>query len=125
MVTKCESHQESYWTQPIRLHMRDVNGAWAAAEQHSDRFAQRARTLGHVRRTLTVRHMKRLLQFEGVRRSIKLASKTWGPQLRKSAIVIPHSAARTVQNLRKRSAKLGRRVRGQARRSVALLMHRH
>jgi hypothetical protein len=124
MVTKSDSHQESYWLQPIRLHMRDLDGSWALIEQQSERFAHRSRTLGVVRRMLTARHLKRLAQFEGVRRTIRRMSKTWGARLRKSAVVIPHSAGRTLQNVRKRSAKVGRRVRGHARRSVALLTHR-
>ena len=93
MVAHCDSHQESYWMQPIRLHARDFGGAWTVADRHSRRFAGAARAIGVARRLLSVRHLKRLARLEGVRRDLKRAKK----RARRSMNILLHSAARRVQ----------------------------
>ena len=37
----CDPHQLTFWHQPIRLHWKDVDASWAAAEMESARFAER------------------------------------------------------------------------------------
>jgi hypothetical protein len=96
MLMHCDSHQESYWHIPVRLHAGEIDQAWSAIEQESDRFVRRTATLGAARRLLTLRHLKRIAR---------------------------HSV-RGLKQLRKRSFRLGRIVRGRARRSVALLTQR-
>lgn len=93
MVALSDSHQESYWRQPIRLHARDLGAAWKPVERRSQRFAETAWTLGMTRRLLTVRHVKRLVRFEAVRRDARRFRK----RVRRTVAIFMHSAARRVQ----------------------------
>ena len=93
MVALSDSHQESYWAQPIRLHARGIGAAWAAAERRSKRFAGAAWTVGIARRMLTARHLKRLVRLERLRRDGRRLRK----RARRSAGIFMHSAARRVQ----------------------------
>ncbi len=115
MMSRCDAHQQWYWTRPIRLHVRDVGSAWSSVERDSARFADQVTRLWAARRWLTFRYLK-------VRWG--RAAKTFSTrQLRRSAVRLTNSAARAVKQLRlrKRSARVVRRARRRARRSVALL----
>lgn len=102
MIGRCDSHQESYWSQPIRLHVRDIGAMWSPVEEHSARFADQATKLSAARRWLTFRYLK-------VR--WRRASKSFSARrLRRSVALVTHSAARRGLKFRKRAARAGRRV---------------
>ena len=93
MIGRCDSHQESYWSQPVRLHAHTLGESWTAVEKQSRGFARRARTLGVARRLMTVRHLKRLARLEGVRRQLRRTAK----RARRSIVIVVHSASRRMQ----------------------------
>ena len=101
-LARCDTHQESYWSQPIRLHAHDLNAAWALIEERSQRFADQAVRLRRARRWLTLRYMR--LRW---RRATKECS---GRRLWRAFGLATHSVSRRVQRLRKRAARTGRRV---------------
>ena len=92
MIVHCDSHQESYWTQAIHLHARDMGEAWTAVTHRSNRFATAAKTLGLARRLLTARHFRRLARMERVRRDLRRAKK----RAHRSVSVFLHATARRV-----------------------------
>lgn len=102
MIARCDPHQESYWSQPIRFHARDIGEAWATVEEQSKRFADQAMRLRAARRWLTLRYVK--LRW---RRAAKPFSRR---RLRRSVLLLTHAAARRVNRFRKRAARAGRRV---------------
>ncbi len=42
VLSRCDAHQRSYWTNPIRLHVGDIGAAWNSVERQSAQFASRA-----------------------------------------------------------------------------------
>ena len=102
MISHCDSHQQSYWAQPIRLHASDVGPVWDAVEERSARFADQATRVWRARRWLTLRYVK-----VQVRRAAKRFS---GRRVRRSVDLVTHSAARRLHKFRKRAARAGRRV---------------
>lgn len=42
VLSRCDSHQRSYWTNPIRLHVGEIGAAWQSAEKASAQFAGEA-----------------------------------------------------------------------------------
>ena len=102
MISRCDSHQQSYWTEPIRLHVRDIGDAWSPVERHSARFANQAMQLWVARRWLRFRYLK--VRWRHATKPLVAR------RLRRSVVLLTHAATRRVQKLRKRAARAGRRV---------------
>ena len=123
VLSRCDSHQRSYWTLPIHLHTRDIDDAWSPVEARAARFACQvmrlrvpalwayfaSRRLRPVRRragefTKRLRAATRPLSARRMRRTVALA-------------------VRPLQRLPERAVRGGRSVVHRTRRSLGLLAH--
>ena len=115
---RCDSHQQSYWMEPIRLHLRDLGDAWIGIETRSSRFARRVLALHAARSVLTGRSFKTIAWHDSpVRIMLRTRAKKTAGLLRRRAVLLIHAAAR-LSKFRKRAARMGRRIRRRAQRGT-------
>lgn len=123
MLSRCDSHQRSYWTLPIRLHVRDTGAGWGPVEKRSARFARQVTLLRipALWTYFTSRRLRPLRRRAGAfRKRLRAAAKLLRAQrMRRSAL----RAARPVQKLSERAARTGRRILERTQRSLVLLTH--
>lgn len=120
VMRRCDSHQQSYWHAPIRLHVRDIGEAWRAAEEQSARFAGRVVTIYKARRWLTFRHLHAAWRDSMARQHLRRAAKRLSGRRRRAAVLLAHSA-RQAHQWRKRVARVARRTARRARAAVFLV----
>ena len=123
VLSRCDSHQRSYWATPIRLHAHNIGAAWCSVEEESARFAQRAirlrvAALWMYRSSRSVRPLRRRVGAFGKR--LRRAAKTLSAKRVQRSVTL---AARRTRKLPERTGRAGRRVLRRARRTVALLTH--
>jgi hypothetical protein len=123
MIGRCDAHQVSYWTRPIRLHASGIGAAWTPVDTQSALFARRVTRLRVA--GLWSYRMSRL--FRPLRRRagrwrqhLRDAAKPLSPRRVRRSIVRAASPAR---KLALQAARSRRVVVRRARRSVVLLMH--
>lgn len=121
VMSRCDSHQQSYWTEPIRLHVRDIGEAWSDPEAHAARFAGRVVTRHKVWRWLTLREPKIVWRDSEVRQQLRRAAKRSSAWRNRSAALLTHAAVRHVQQFRKRATRAGRRALRRARAVMFLI----
>jgi len=102
MVSRCDTHQQSYWTQPIRIHSGELGPSWSSIEAQSALFADHATTLWQAGRWLTIRYLR-----VQARRVAKRYSQR---RMRRSLDLLTHAAARRLHKFRKQATRAGRRV---------------
>ena len=123
MLSRCDSHQRSYWTLPIRLHTRDIGASWSPVEARSARFARRAMRL-RVPALWTYFTSRRLRPFRRrageFTKRLRAATRPLSARRVRRTVVL---AVRPVQRLPERAARAGSRVPHRTRRSFVLLTH--
>jgi hypothetical protein len=102
MVSRCDTHQQSYWMLPIRIHSGDLGPVWNTVEEKSARFADHSTRLWEASRWLTSRYLK-----VQARRVAKRYSKR---RMQRSLDLLMHAAARRIHKFRKQVTRAGRRV---------------
>ena len=88
VLSRCDSHQQSYWTSPVRLHPGVVGAAWRAAERQSAQFANRAAWLRFPALWLhhTSRRVRPLRRQAGaLRKQLRNAAKRWSRKTSRKA----------------------------------------
>lgn len=121
VMSRCDSHQQSYWAEPIRLHVRDIGQAWSKAESDAARFASRVVTLHKAWRWLTLREPKIVWRDSELRQQLRRAAKQSSAWCAHSVLLLTHGAVRHAQQWRKRAARVARRTARRARAAVFLV----
>ncbi len=122
-LCRCDSHQQSYWRTPIRLHAGDIGPAWHSVEEESARFAKRtirlrAAALWAYRTSRRVRPFRRRVGAFG--KQLRRAARTLSAKRMTRAVV---RAARPIRTLQDRATRTGRHALRRARRTVVVLVH--
>lgn len=102
MISRCDTHQQSYWTEPIRIHSADCGPSWNSVEEQSAIFADHSTTLWQASRWLTLRYLA-----VQARRVAKRYSQR---RMRRSLDLLTHAGARRIHKFRKQATRAGRRV---------------
>lgn len=102
MISRCDTHQQSYWMQPIRIHAGDIGPDWNTVEEQSARFADHSMKLWEASRWLTSRYLK--VQAR------RLAKRYSQRRMRRSLDLLTHGMARRIHKFRKQATRAGRRV---------------
>ena len=111
MLSHADSHQQWYWSQPVRLHVRDVSDRWRSVERRAVGFAARAVALSHLRRYAKPRRLVGIFRRDGLLgKPLRRAALTRSKRLRRSVALMTHVVLRGALKIRKRAARAGRRV---------------
>ncbi len=102
MISRCDTHQQSYWTQPIRIHSGDLGPSWSSVEAQSARFADHSMKLWEASRWLTIRYLKV--------RARRMAKRYSQRRMRRSLDLLTHAVGRRIHKFRKQATRAGRRV---------------
>ena len=109
-MARCDSHQQSYWMEPIRLHSREPGNGWIRVETRSARFARRVVALHAARSVFTGRYFKTIAWHDSpVRIMLRTRAKKTAGLLRRRVVLLIHATTR-LSKFRKRAARNGRRI---------------